>query len=457
MMTPSDSDRIRGALAREVRAALERPWSRRDPAIRRVELPVADLDPLEWLAAQQDEIKGYWSDRSAELEMAAFGEAEVLKNRDEANHAEMFASVRERLPLTERDIRYYGGFRFGPWHRSDKSWRVFGGYRFILPRFELVRRGTDRRLACIITRQDRETNERGGILDAIEDMALPRAATCKALPPPLRRQDMPEQGEWTDGVARVLQGIARGDLQKAVLARRTCFEFAQPLDGFHLLRRLKEATGGCYHFCGSHEGRVAFVGASPERLYRRSGRLIFSEAVAGTRPRGTTPQEDAALAAELMGSAKDLKEHRLVIDGIREALRPLCETLRSEPDVHLLKLNSLQHLVCRFEGRLREGVGDAQVMEQLHPTSAVGGYPRDPALKLLGELETFDRGYYASPVGWVSGDEAEFAVAIRCGVVAGPRLCLFSGAGIVQGSDARTEWQEVESKIGAFLNVLTTP
>ncbi|HEX2181466.1 MAG TPA: chorismate-binding protein, partial [Rubrobacteraceae bacterium] len=180
------------------------------------------------------------------------------------------------------------------------------------------------------------------------------------------------------------------------------------------------------------------------------GRLIESEAVAGTRPRGASEADDAELRDDLLRSEKDKAEHEYVRVGIREALGPLCDELEVEDDVSEMKTKSRRHLVSRVHGVLREGVEDAEVLRALHPTPAVGGYPGEGALQEIRTAEPFDRGWYAGPVGWIGADAAEFAVGIRSGLVRGDSLALFSGAGIVEGSEPEAEWAEIEQKIGDF-------
>jgi menaquinone-specific isochorismate synthase len=195
---------------------------------------------------------------------------------------------------------------------------------------------------------------------------------------------------------------------------------------------------------------VAFVSATPERLFRREGRAVESEAVAGTRPRGASEADDAELRDELLNSEKDKAEHGHVRVGIGEALGPLCDELEIEDGVSEMKLARRRHLVSRVRGTLREGVTDAEVLRALHPTPAVGGYPRAEALEEIRALEPFDRGWYAGPVGWIGAGASEFAVGIRSGLVHGDRVALFSGAGIVAGSSPEGEWAEIEQKIGDF-------
>ena len=195
---------------------------------------------------------------------------------------------------------------------------------------------------------------------------------------------------------------------------------------------------------------VAFLGASPERLFNREGNVIVSEAVAGTRPRGLSSEDDEGLREDLLHSAKDLSEHTYVRNGIGEALAPLCEELEIDGDIAEMKLARGRHLRSRVRGILKDGVTDAGLLEALHPTPAVGGYPRDGALAEIRDLEPFDRGLYAGPVGWIGAEASDFAVGIRSGLVRGRTLDLYSGAGIVDGSVPDEEWAEIENKISDF-------
>jgi menaquinone-specific isochorismate synthase len=275
-------------------------------------------------------------------------------------------------------------------------------------------------------------------------MRVPSEGDDDALPEPLHREDAPDRRGWEENVGLALEAFSEGRLGKVVLARRAGLGFAEDLDGISVLRELREATPGCFHFYVEPVPGTAFVGASPERLFRREGRLVTSEAVAGTRPRGASAGDDEDLRDELLGSEKDRAEHGFVRVGIEEALRPLCEELEVEGGVLEMKLANRRHLVSRVRARLRDGVTDAELLGALHPTPAVGGYPKE------GALEDFDRGWYAGPVGWVGADAAEFAVGIRSGLVRGRTLALFSGAGIVAGSKPEEEWAEIEQKIEDF-------
>jgi len=125
-----------------------------------------------------------------------------------------------------------------------------------------------------------------------------------------------------------------------------------------------------------------------------------------------------------------------------------------DDDVSVRKLTHVQHLYCRFRGTLVDDISDSVLLSKLHPTPAVGGYPREKIQEEIASLEPFDRGWYAGPVGWVGHDAAEFAVAIRSALICGNRVSLYSGAGIVEGSSPENEWDEVENKIGGLIEVM---
>src|SRR5690606_17933520 len=150
----------------------------------------------------------------------------------------------------------------------------------------------------------------------------------------------------------------------------------------------------------------------------------------------------------------DRREHGFVRDAVQAALDPLTESLATDGETSALTLARGRHLYAGLRGRLRDGVSIFDVLAALHPTPAVGGTPRGAAVAAIAEREPFDRGLYAGPVGWIGRDAAELAVGIRSGLVRGDGLDLFSGAGLVEGSDPAAEWAEYEHKIGDFALVL---
>ena len=422
-----------------------------DPVERivRLAVPVGWIDPFRWLSEQRVFPKVYWSGREDRAGVAAVGAAD-LRETDVCEGDGSLSKLLGSLPDPGGSgARYYGGARFDPLGKPDEEWSAFSAYRFVLPRFELHKDDTETTLVCNLV-LPRDTDDASKIVQEIEDLPLPEGASGAVLPAAVLREDSPDLQGWRENVERVLSAFSEGRLGKVVLARRAEFGFDGNLDPMLLLESLKAATPGCFHFYAEPESGRAFLGASPERLFRRDGRSVESEAVAGTRPRGVSTADDEGLRYDLLHSAKDLSELSYVSKGIREALEPLCEELEIEEHVSEMKLARRRHLRSKVRGTIREGVTDAALLDAMHPTPAVGGHPRGEALEEIRALEPFDRGWYAGPVGWIGTEESEFAVGIRSGLVRGQTLALFSGAGIVAGSVPAEEWAEIEQKIGDF-------
>ena len=415
----------------------------------RLAVPAGRLNPFGWLREQRLFPKTYWSGRGERSGVAAVGIADV-REMAVSEGAGSLSKLLASLPDTGGcGARYYGGARFDALRQSEEEWAAFGAYRFVLPRFELHTGDGEATLVCNLV-LPRDAQNAPEILEQIEDLSLPLGVFGASLPIPVRREDSPDYRGWRTNVERALRAFSEGRLGKVVLARRAEIGFDGELDATLLLEGLKEATPNCFHFYIEPESGVVFLGASPERLFSRDGSSFVSEAVAGTRPRGLSSEDDEGLRDDLMHSAKDRSEHSYVRTGIREALTPLCEELEIDGEVAEMKLARGRHLRSRVRGTLRADVTDAGLLEALHPTPAVGGHPRDQALEEIRDLEPFDRGWYAGPVGWIGAEASEFAVGIRSGLIRGRTLALYSGAGIVSGSVPEEEWAEIEQKISDF-------
>ena len=246
---------------------------------------------------------------------------------------------------------------------------------------------------------------------------------------------------YKDAVAAAVDRIIRGGLRKVVLARDLHATAERPFDARAVLARLSARYPECYTFaCGG------LVGATPELLIRRDGDEARSLVLAGTTPRGATPEEDARLAARLLSSAKEVEEHLYAAASVRDALAPLCESLDVSP-TELLTLPNVHHLATRVVGRLATDRSALALAAALHPTGAVGGDPTDVAVELIRELESMDRGRYAGPVGWLDASgNGEWGIALRCAELDGNRARLIAGGGIVAGSDPATELAETVAK-----------
>ncbi|MDO8542710.1 MAG: isochorismate synthase [Opitutaceae bacterium] len=264
-----------------------------------------------------------------------------------------------------------------------------------------------------------------------------------------------EAGDYRAAVARALELISVGELNKIVLARAQDLTASQPLHPLRMLNGLRQRFPDCYAFSLAHGRGRSFIGASPERLVRVSRGSVETEALAGSMRRGATASEDAALAAALLRSEKDVREHREVIDDIVARLKPLGLQLEYAEQPQLRRLANVQHLHTPVRAALPEGVRLLDIVAAMHPTPAVGGNPRQSAVARIRELEGFARGLYAGALGWLNArGGGEFFVGIRSALVEGASARVFAGAGIVAGSTPEKEFAETELKFKAMLEAL---
>jgi menaquinone-specific isochorismate synthase len=259
--------------------------------------------------------------------------------------------------------------------------------------------------------------------------------------------------EWVRLVERAKGTIAQGLAEKIVLARSTEVE-VRDADPSGALARLRDRYAGCWLFALAR-GQDCFLGASPERLVRLSDGVVQVSALAGTAPRGATQEEDRRLGNELMRNAKDRAEHAVVVRMVREALADCCRDLAVPPAPTLMKLRNVQHLYTPVAGWLLSDEGVLGLVDRLHPTPAVAGFPRSTAMRFLRDYEHVDRGLYAGAVGWVDHNgDGDFAIAIRSALLRGTCATLYAGCGIMVDSDPRREFEETCLKLQPMLSAL---
>ncbi len=448
---------LRSEIADRIRSAFDR-WENRPEHQQqlgiRIELPIEDTDPLGWLCAQSAPVQGYWSGRDTPDERAGVGSCHLLTLGSVEEPRAVFDQGRAVLCTfgPAADVRYFGGFAFSSSAVDESPWPRFGPARFYIPRFELIRDPAGTRFAVNLFFQHHVHTAAGEVLEELSDIDF-AGVPLAPLPKIAGRNDYPDQPGWEANVRAALDLIRSGILDKVVLARKAVYRFERPVPASHILRVLREVTANCYHFLLQPEPGTAFMGTTPECLYRRHGKNLFTEALAGTRPRDDDALRDAALARDLLHNEKERREQELVRRDILRQLHLLCDAVEADETPVLLPLERKQHLISRIHARLRNDTEDADLIQALHPTPAVGGSPRINALKEIPRLEPFSRGGYAAPVGWFDLENAVFAVAIRSGLVRGERVNVYSGAGIVEGSDPSAEWQEIENKISDFVRV----
>ena len=361
----------------------------------------------------------------------------------------------DRLPHAARP-RLFGGFAFTDMHDStpDGTWAGFPGAYFVLPAVQLSLTPDGPWLtATAVGPGASETARRR--LEVWHDRLAALPESLPAPPPGVHRLSYtPGRETWREQVNAALERIHRGDLKKVVLAQSLTATLEEPLSVTDVLARLAEPYPDCYRFLVEPPDGGAFFGATPERLVTVHGDAVETEALAGSIGRGESDEEDAQLAMQLRESEKNVHEHDLVVDAIRDQLEGLTTGIHAGERT-VRRLATVQHLQTPIRATLASNADVLSLVEALHPTPAVGGLPPGKALQTIRETEAFDRGWYAAPVGWLDGDgDGTFAVAIRSGIATARTATLFAGAGIVPDSDADSEWNELQLKYRPILDEL---
>ena len=385
-----------------------------------------------------------------------------------ASGADRFAAIRAKADelFDSGDVhagteaarpRLFGGFAFHEEGCDGEPWGPFPEARFVLPRVQVTfadngvwltvnATGAD---ASVVDVEDRLEREAGRLsrLDS-EPSRRPRPGITES-----RRTT--SRVAWRDSVDAVVDRIRSGDLQKVVLAQALEADLTGDFPRAATLERLAAKYADCHRYWFEpDDGDEAFFGATPERLVALRGRTVETDALAGTTGRGETPAEDEWLARELLDDDKNVHEHDLVADTVREQLEPFAASI-SAGDRRVRRLATVQHLHTPITAELNADRHVLELVEALHPTPAVGGLPPDRALETIHETEPFDRGWYAAPVGWIdAAGNGAFAVAIRSAVATRRRATLFAGVGIVADSDPDREWDEVQLKYRPILDEL---
>ncbi|GAT73772.1 isochorismate synthase [Microbacterium sp. HM58-2] len=259
---------------------------------------------------------------------------------------------------------------------------------------------------------------------------------------------------YQESVHLALGRIAAGELSKVVLARDLTGSIPAGSDLRRLVRALSTGYPDTWAFAVD-----GLIGASPETLVTVRSRTVTARVLAGTIGRGADPDADTAASARLASSTKDLDEHGYAVQSVLAALRPHTRALAASEQPFLLKLPNLFHLATDVEGELADGDSALDLVGALHPTAAVAGTPTSAAIAAIRELEPFDRGRYAGPVGWVdAAGNGEWAIALRCAqfAPAGNAIAVtaYAGAGIVAGSDPESELLETRVKFRPLVDAL---
>ena len=351
-----------------------------------------------------------------------------------------------------------GGLAFAADGATSHSWKGFAPASFLVPEVALARRAGQTWLTVNLDLAPDDTAADARVRTERRLAQLRRAAALPLLDPaPVGAYEVLSPmapAHYEEAVARAVQRIQGGELEKIVLAREVEVHAPLPYDPGAVLGLLREAFSSSFVYAVGR-GQATFIGASPELLIRREGQRASTVALAGSARRSADPAVDDHLGEQLLHSDKDRHENRIVARRIVRRLRPHAVWVTAAPEPVLVRVANIQHLAAPIRAQLASPVSAVELAGLLHPTPAVGAEPAT-ALELIPALEGFDRGWYAGPLGWsdASGD-GEFCVALRCALLRGQRAHCYAGCGIVRDSSPAAELAESEVKLGVMLPALT--
>ncbi|MBX3128512.1 MAG: isochorismate synthase [Polyangiaceae bacterium] len=373
----------------------------------------------------------------------------------EASGPERAAQLEHWLERTERSFApaplelplAYGALSFCPLLAQDETWRGFHAAELVIPRV-LYRALGDRGELCVIDPggdSDRARAHAGQIAAWLAERRAPSDRTCVIS----GSDEAASQARFGRVAAELLALIRAGGAQKIVAARKVTLHLERPPRPAQLLRTLGARHPTATRFCLRREG-ACFIGASPELLVERRGRLVRSDAVAGSAP--NTPARRAAL----LDSVKDRREHELVVEAIEQVLAARCAQLSVPAEPKVRPSGTVAHLATELCGVLSSPPAHLlSLVDALHPTPALGGTPREAALRHIAQHEGFERGLYGAPLGFVDRHgSGRFVVALRSMVLRGKDATLFAGAGLIADSTVAQEVEETSWKLRTLADAL---
>ncbi len=433
----------------------------------------ADISPAEFLHHAQGVERCYWNHGA--VIFAGFGVAAELmawgKDRFQTIRHKAHALFRDAVVVGDEHLaapRLFGGFAFRDDFAPDNTWSVFTPAHFILPHYQLIQ--THGETWLTINAQIQPDENPQDILPQLQEALQVRcemltSRQTKGFSPSLFTErgqggevavnyPMPYE-TWERIITEATHEIKMGELQKVVLSRVCEIQFAERLHAETTLPYLNERYPECYRFLFEPRPYHAFFGATPELLARVEDQKITTMGLAGSVKRGATSVEDEIYAQQLLNDPKELHEHALVVQALRQKLTHLTDELHIPDSPEIYRLSNIQHLHTPIQGHLKQDTGILPVIETLHPTPALGGAPRELAMDFIRKAEPVPRGWYAAPIGWIDHRlDGEFGVAIRSAVSQHERVWLYAGAGIVGDSIPQKEWDETALKLKPMLNAL---
>ncbi len=407
--------------------------------------------------------RSFWADPKRELILVGLGSAHTYQ----INGNDRFTWTGEQWEYSLRDAviavsdesipatgpTLLGGFSFDPLKEKTSLWKAFPDAQLTLPSYMYTQyKGTSWLTSNIVV----EANDNPTML--AEEIIQDHDELFQTHPSPKQRASSFIKEEinpqaWLKTVESATEEIKKHELEKVVLARELRVFSDEPFSAEATLMRLLDEQTASFVFAFENEGHC-FIGASPERLVKQEKEHTLFTCLAGSIKRGMSDSEDRKLGKMLLQDDKNLHEHQLVVDMIKEVALTMCTNVKIPDGPTLFKSRHIQHLFTPITAKATEHSLLA-IVEALHPTPALGGAPKLKGVEKIREIEELDRGWYAAPIGWLDYNRnGEFAAAIRSALLQGKEASLFAGVGLVADSNPLSEYDETLIKFKPMLSAL---
>lgn len=429
-------------------------------------IEVTGLAPLSFFEAGEQryrEQRFYWQNKEKTCKLVGLGHAYVIENcKGEARFRsveQQWKDLTQKISVETSVIQpiLFGGFTFDPKNTTSSEWGNFPHAYFVVATHQMIVKN-GKSYVSIHAVVNKENS--GKLLEKLrkERDALIHMAQLKSFKthnkPSVVGYDEPYKEQYLSSIDKVTSLIRNKQAEKVVIARSLAMQFTEKLAPSLVLSNVMNEQPDSYLF-GLERGQLFFFGASPERLVKVHHGMVYSSCIAGSTKRGKSVEEDEQLGQSLLQDAKNREEHHYVVEMIAKVFADNCLQYEIPECPILLKSRDIQHLYTPVEGTLQQEATIMQLVEQLHPTPALGGVPSEQALTIIRQYEAMNRGMYAAPIGWLDVEgNGEFAVAIRSATLTDCAAHLYAGGGIVADSEAGSEYEETLMKFRPMLRAL---
>ena len=416
-----------------------------------------DTNQIDDFSNLNSEIFIYWRNYRINQIIYALGAVDHLTGQNQSELNSTYQDIVKKLDTIDGKARYFFGqsFHFTESNIETNLFSEFDNFHFILPQLEIRSLGNNQELIANFLFEDQakfeyQVQQCIKLINLLIEYQQVQHSYRNEHQPLFTLKTNHTKQTWQVMIKDALNLIKTKVIEKIALSKVTTLIFQEPIDENVLFNQLKNrANSGTTYFFKIKKSS-AFMGCSPEQLFVRESRKIYSDSIAGTV---SNTDNDSQNSVDDLYSEKNILEHHLVSQFILKALQEICDGEIKISELSKISSHTIDHLYQTLQGKLKEGITDLDIINQMHPTPAVGVLPKKE-INQIQNLEKKHRGWYAAPMGWIGSESTEILVAIRSALLNQNQLNVFSGVGIVEKSNPEDEWKEVSDKCELILDLL---